>query len=98
MRGGARQGGVHRARHAAADLVGQAAAPRGQAEHGGDELTGDLDDYRALLDEAFGQQVAVWTAEAEAAERFPRALIEHLGRTGVFAGKWGDGRNPDVAK
>lgn len=60
--------------------------------------SGGLDAYRALLDEAFNQQVADWTAEAEATERFPRALIEHLGRTGVFAGKWDNGQHPDVAK
>lgn len=64
-------------------------------------MTGDLDDYRALLDEAFDERVAAWTAEAEAAERFPRVLIEHLGRSGVFADKWGEhpgGQHPDVAK
>lgn len=58
----------------------------------------DIDTYRALLDEVFDQQVADWTAEAEATERFPRALIERLGRTGVFAGKWSNGQHPDVAK
>lgn len=57
-----------------------------------------IDTYRALLDEVFDQQVADWTAEAEATERFPRALIEHLGRAGVFAGKWSNGQHPDVAK
>src|SRR5699024_5690956 len=57
-----------------------------------------LDDYRALLDDVFDQQVVDWTAEAEATERFPRELIEHLGKTGVFAHKWGADRHPDVAK
>lgn len=61
-------------------------------------VSGGLDAYRALLDEAFDQQVADWTAEAEVGERFPRVLIEHLGRTGVFAGKWGNSQQPDVAR
>ncbi|MCG5434306.1 mycobactin biosynthesis acyl-ACP dehydrogenase MbtN [Mycobacterium sp. MYCO198283] len=60
------------------------------------ELT--VDDYRSLLDEAFGPQVRAWTAEAEATERFPRQLVEHLGRAGVFDGKWGSRQQPDVAK
>lgn len=57
-----------------------------------------IDEYRALLDEVFDQQVVDWTAEAEASERFPRKLIERLGRSGVFAHKWGDEQHPDVAK
>ncbi len=57
-----------------------------------------IDEYRALLDEVFDRQIAEWTAEAEASERFPRKLIEHLGQSGVFAHKWGDGQHPDVAK
>ncbi|MEO8813742.1 MAG: acyl-CoA dehydrogenase family protein, partial [Mycobacterium sp.] len=57
-----------------------------------------LDDYRTLLDGVFDQQVTDWTAEAEASEQFPRKLIEHLGRTGVFAQKWGDVSHPDVPK
>lgn len=60
--------------------------------------SGAIDAYRALLDEAFNDQVSDWTAEAEATERFPRALIEHLGRAGVFASKWDNGQHPDVAK
>ncbi|MCK0174834.1 mycobactin biosynthesis acyl-ACP dehydrogenase MbtN [Mycolicibacterium sp. F2034L] len=55
-------------------------------------------DYGTLLDRTFDDQVAAWTADAEATEHFPRALIEHLGRSGVFAEKWGDGQHPDVAK
>ncbi|MEZ0053232.1 alkylation response protein AidB-like acyl-CoA dehydrogenase [Mycobacterium sp. MAA66] len=54
--------------------------------------------YRALLSEAFDDQVRAWTAEAEETERFPRKLIEHLGRSGVFAAKWGEAQHPDVAK
>jgi acyl-ACP dehydrogenase len=57
-----------------------------------------LDEYRALLDEVFGAQVVAWTAEAEATERFPRHLIEHLGKTGVFSAKWEDRQHPDVAR
>ncbi|MET0701204.1 MAG: mycobactin biosynthesis acyl-ACP dehydrogenase MbtN [Mycobacterium sp.] len=57
-----------------------------------------IDEYRALLDRVFGDQVIVWTAEAEATERFPRKMIEHLGASGVFAEKWADGQHPDVAK
>jgi alkylation response protein AidB-like acyl-CoA dehydrogenase len=58
----------------------------------------DIDEYRALLDRVFNDQVVAWTAEAEASERFPRKLIEHLGAAGVFAEKWADGPQPDVAK
>lgn len=55
-------------------------------------------DYRALLDHVFDDQVVAWTAEAEASERFPRKLIEHLGQSGVFSHKWGDSAHPDVEK
>jgi acyl-ACP dehydrogenase len=58
----------------------------------------DIDGYRSLLDATFDDQVLMWTAEAEAAERFPRHLIEHLGAAGVFAQKWTDATQPDVAK
>ncbi len=47
--------------------------------------TPSIEDYRALLDKVFDEQVTAWTAEAEATERFPRQLIEHLGRSGIFA-------------
>ncbi|WP_102144705.1 mycobactin biosynthesis acyl-ACP dehydrogenase MbtN [Mycobacterium hubeiense] len=57
-----------------------------------------IEDYQALLDRVFDEQVTAWTAEAEQTERFPRKLIEHLGRSGVFTEKWGDGQHPDVAK
>jgi len=57
-----------------------------------------LDDYRDLLDAAFDERVLAWTAEAEATERFPRQLIEHLGAAGVFSCKWADTAQPDVAK
>ncbi|MGV9800427.1 mycobactin biosynthesis acyl-ACP dehydrogenase MbtN [Mycobacterium sp. NPDC003449] len=68
-----------------------ATAPSGPA-------TTTVDEYRDLLDRVFDDQVKAWTAEAEETERFPRQLIEHLGRNGVFAEKWGDGQQPDVAK
>ena len=58
----------------------------------------DVAGYRALLDEVFDERVVAWTAEAEATERFPRKLIEYLGASGVFTGKWGDQIQPDVGK
>jgi alkylation response protein AidB-like acyl-CoA dehydrogenase len=60
----------------------------------------DIRGYRELLDQVFDHQIVAWTAEAEATERFPRKLIEHLGARGVFRGKWGapGGQHPDVAK
>ncbi|MET9198975.1 MULTISPECIES: acyl-CoA dehydrogenase family protein [unclassified Gordonia (in: high G+C Gram-positive bacteria)] len=57
-----------------------------------------VEEYRALLESVFDDEVRGWTAEAEAAERFPRKLLERLGAAGVFAQKWGDGKTPDVAK
>jgi hypothetical protein len=56
------------------------------------------EEYRALLDEVFDDQVVGWTAEAEASERFPCNLIDHLGERGVFAHKWRNGQHPDVPK
>ncbi len=58
----------------------------------------DLAGYQTLLKDAFDEQVAAWVTEAEAAEHFPRRLIEHLGATGVFRHKWADAAQPDVAK
>ncbi|GAT07580.1 acyl-CoA dehydrogenase fadE14 [Mycolicibacterium novocastrense] len=58
-----------------------------------------IEDYRDLLDRVFDDRVTAWTAEAEETERFPRKLIEYLGESGVFAGKWPPGQqHPDVAK
>ena len=57
-----------------------------------------LDDYRTLLTETFDDRVVKWTAEAEEQQRFPRQLIEHLGYSGIFSAKWGDGLMPDVGK
>ena len=54
--------------------------------------------YRDLLAEVFGPQVSSWTAQAETSGRFPRALIEHLGRAGVFEQKWAGAGLTDVAK
>ena len=55
-------------------------------------------DFRALLSKAFDDRVVEWTAEAEAQQRFPRKLIEHLGACGVFTAKWSDHTQPDVNK
>ncbi|ART71298.1 acyl-CoA dehydrogenase [Mycobacterium dioxanotrophicus] len=60
--------------------------------------TTTVEEYRELLDRVFDSSVTAWTAEAEATERFPRQLIEHLGRSSVFTEKWGDGQQPDMAK
>jgi acyl-ACP dehydrogenase len=57
-----------------------------------------VEDYRSLLDRVFDERVTVWTAEAQASERFPRKLIEYLGQSGVFTAKWGDRQQPDVSK
>lgn len=56
------------------------------------------EDFQQLLDRVFDDRVRAWTAEAERTEKFPRELIEHLGAEGVFAAKWGDSQQPDVAK
>jgi len=58
----------------------------------------DVNAYRAMLTDVFDDKVVAWTAEAEATERFPRHLIEHLGARGVFREKWSGGAQPDVAK
>ncbi|MCV7358951.1 mycobactin biosynthesis acyl-ACP dehydrogenase MbtN [Mycolicibacterium fluoranthenivorans] len=100
MRRGARRSGVRAARVVAAHLLGQAAQARGQAQSGGRTVTlaaPSDEDFSALLERVFNDQVRAWTAEAEATEHFPRALIEYLGREGVFAAKWGDAQQPDVA-
>lgn len=52
--------------------------------------------YAELLDEAFDEKVAAWTAQAESDHRFPRPLLEHLGEAGVFARKWEDRRLTDL--
>jgi acyl-ACP dehydrogenase len=57
-----------------------------------------LDAYRDLLDRAFDDQVTAWSADAEVTERFPRQLIEHLGRAGVFTEKWAGPGPTDVGK
>jgi alkylation response protein AidB-like acyl-CoA dehydrogenase len=55
------------------------------------------EDYSELLERVFDDRVIKWTAEAEETERFPRELIEYLGESGVFAQKWGDSQQQDVA-
>lgn len=57
-----------------------------------------VEEYRELLERVFDSSVTAWTAEAEETERFPRQLIEHLGRSGVFTEKWGDSQQPDLGK
>ncbi len=52
--------------------------------------------YAELLDEAFDEKVAAWTAQAESDHRFPRPLLEHLGEAGVFARKWEDRKLTDL--
>lgn len=49
-----------------------------------------MSEFDDLLAATFDDQVAIWTADAEASERFPRHLIEHLGKSGVFRHKWGE--------
>ncbi|BBY63568.1 acyl-[acyl-carrier-protein] dehydrogenase MbtN [Mycolicibacterium helvum] len=49
-----------------------------------------MTEFAELLDTTFDRQVELWTADAEASERFPRQLIEHLGKSGVFRHKWGE--------
>ncbi|GAC70670.1 acyl-CoA dehydrogenase [Gordonia soli NBRC 108243] len=57
-----------------------------------------IEGYRALLDSVFDDEIRAWTEEAEQSERFPRKLLERLGERGVLAEKWGDGKQPDLAK
>lgn len=44
--------------------------------------------FEELLARAFDDRVVAWTEQAEREEKFPRALLEHLGEMGVFARKW----------
>ena len=52
--------------------------------------------YAELLDAAFDERVVDWTERAETEGRFPRQLLEHLGRAGVFAHKWQDRKVVDL--
>lgn len=61
-------------------------------------MTVSLDEYRALLDDVFDDEVRSWVDEAEVSEHFPRKLLERLGTAGVFAQKWGEEKKPDVGK
>ncbi|MEV0359997.1 acyl-CoA dehydrogenase family protein [Nocardia sp. NPDC050697] len=54
--------------------------------------------YDELLDAAFDDRVRHWTEQAERDERFPRALLEHLGAAGVFAHKWQDRKITDLGE
>ena len=60
--------------------------------------TTSVEQFEQLLDRVFDDRVRDWTAEAERTDRFPRELIEYLGREGVFEAKWGQDTQPDVAK
>lgn len=55
-----------------------------------------MSEYSALLDRAFDERVVAWTEQAEREERFPRALLEHLGAAGVFARKWEGRKQTDL--
>lgn len=57
-----------------------------------------LAEFQELLERVFDDRVRAWTAAAERTGKFPRELIEYLGAEGVFAAKWGDSQQPDVAK
>lgn len=57
-----------------------------------------VQEFEELLDRVFDDRIAGWTAQAEKTEKFPRELIEYLGREGVFSAKWGVTQQPDVAK
>ncbi|MFT3716342.1 MAG: acyl-CoA dehydrogenase family protein [Gordonia sp. (in: high G+C Gram-positive bacteria)] len=57
-----------------------------------------LDDYRALLDDVFDDEVAAIVIDAERTELFPRPLLTRLGAAGVFRAKWAGATRPDVAK
>lgn len=57
-----------------------------------------LDDYRALLDAAFDDEVFAMVMAAERTELFPAPLIGKLGAAGVFRAKWSGATRPDVAK
>lgn len=52
--------------------------------------------YDELLARVFDEQVVAWTEQAEQDKRFPRQLLEHLGREGVFARKWEDRKLTDL--
>ncbi|MBF6133277.1 acyl-CoA/acyl-ACP dehydrogenase [Nocardia otitidiscaviarum] len=54
--------------------------------------------YAELLDRVFDDQVVAWTEAAEQDKKFPRVLLEHLGKEGVFARKWEDRKLTDLGK
>ena len=57
-----------------------------------------VDEYRALLDGVFDDEVAAMVMEAERTELFPTGLLPKLGAAGVFRAKWAGATRPDVAK
>lgn len=58
----------------------------------------DRDDFERVLDAVFDDDFGRLTEAAEQQGRFPREMIERLGRAGVFRHKWTDGRRPDIGK
>lgn len=63
-----------------------------------DSIETDLEVYERLLDTVFDDEMLKLTEQAERTQRFPRELIEWIGRAGLFEHKWRDGHRPDVAK
>jgi acyl-ACP dehydrogenase len=57
-----------------------------------------VDEFELLVQSAFDDEVRALVASAECTGRFPRGLIEHLGRTGVFREKWQAGALPDLKR
>lgn len=56
------------------------------------------DTFERLLDTVFDDDLLTLTDRAEQEGRFPRELIERLGRAGIFASKWPNGPRLDMVK
>lgn len=57
-----------------------------------------IDEFELLVQTAFDDEVREMVASAERAGKFPRDLIEHLGRAGVFREKWRSDTHPDLKR
>jgi alkylation response protein AidB-like acyl-CoA dehydrogenase len=57
-----------------------------------------IDEFELLVQKVFNDEVRALVASAERTGKFPRDLIGHLGRTGVFREKWQDGALPDLKR
>ena len=57
-----------------------------------------VDEFELLVRAAFDDNVKALVAAAEHDGKFPRHLIEHLGRTGVFREKWSAAALPDLMR